>query len=196
MPSNLTVSAANWGQARFDLVEVSESTGAVSTRLLGPPRWTLSMRSPEIMPLALVAPWEAMIYGLRGRVNHLAAFNPGRPRPAGTIAGSPSTLALAPPGATSVQIATSGTVLVGDMLQIGTGLGTSQLVKVMADASPSGGSMTVTFEPPLRQAYAEATPVVWNRPLSYFKSLTPNNGSAFLPGGQGGYSLDLIEAFG
>lgn len=196
MPTNLLVASANWGQARFDMVEMSESTGSTATRLLGPPRWTLSMRSPEVLPLALAGRWEAIVYGLRGRVNHLAAYNPGRPRPAGTLAGAPSVLSDAAAGATSVYLAASGTVLVGDMLQIGTGLGSSQLVKVMADATSSSGSITVTFEPPLRQAYVATTPVVWNHPVAYFQARSPNSGGAFSPGGEGGYSLDLIEAFG
>lgn len=195
MPTNLPVSAANWGQARFDMVEVSESTGSISTRVLGPPRWTLSMRSSEVLPLALAGRWEAMVYGLRGRVNYLAAYNPGRPRPAGTLAGAPSTLGSTAAGATSVTLSASGTLLVGDMLQIGTGLGSSQLVKVMADATASAGSITVSFEPPLRMAFASTTPVVWSYPVAYFKARSPNSGGAFLPGGEGGYSLDLLEAF-
>jgi len=225
MPASLPIAGANWGQARYDMVEASDSTGVQATRLLGPPRWTLSMHSSEVLPLSMAGKWEAIVYGLRGRVNHLAAFNPGRATPAGTLAGAPRTGTVLAAGATSMTLygGTNGTLLTGDMLQIGTGLGTSQLVKVMADAAANGGSgafvwdntgafvwsnggtfvwsnggaVTVTFEPPLRQAYAQESAVTWDHPIAYFKARSPNSGGAFIPGraGEGGYSLDLLEAF-
>lgn len=228
MPADLPIASASWGQARYDLVEASDSTGVQSVRLLGPPRWTLSMRSAEVLPLAKAGKWEAVVYPLRGRVNHLAAFNPGRATPAGTITGSLRTTTVLAAGATSMTLIgglNGGTLLAGDMLQIGTGLGTSQLVKVVADATPTGtgsvfawqlggpaftwqlggpaftwinsGTITVTFEPPLRQGFAQDTAVTWNHPIAYFKAMQPNSGGSFIPGraGEGGYSLDLIEAF-
>lgn len=132
MPAALSV-----GQARYDIVEQSDSTGTQATRLLGPARWTLALQSQPVQSFAQAGLWESMVYGLRGRVNHLAAFDPGRVLPAGTLRGSPVLSAIAAAGATTATLVggTNGTLLAGDLLQIGTGLGTSQTVKVMADAA-------------------------------------------------------------
>ena len=226
MPAALVVGQASFGQARYDLVEQSDSTGAQAARLLGPPRWALSLQSLPVQTFAQAALWEAMVYGLRGRVNHLAAFDPGRTAPAGTLRGSPVLSAIAPAGATAVTLVggTNGTLLAGDLLQIGTGLGTSQTVKLVADATSNpasfvaftwdnagpftwtnggtftwgdSGTIAITFEPPLRQQYVQSSLVAWDRPLIYCKAQAANSGGSYTPGylGQGGYSLDLLEAF-
>lgn len=226
MPADLVVGQASVGQARYDIVEASDSTGAQATRLLGPPRWTLSLQSRAVQTFAQAGQWEALVYSARGRVNHIAAYDPGRVLPAGTLRGSPVLSAIAPAGATSATLVggTNGTLLAGDLLQIGTGLGTSQTVKVMADATSSpasfvaftwdnagpftwtnGGTFTwgdtgtiaVTFEPPLRQSYVQSSPVGYDRPVIYCKAQNANAQGSYVPGvlGQGGYALDLLEAF-
>ena len=226
MPADLSVGQASMAQVRYDIVEQSESTGAQATRLLGPPRWQLSMRSQPVMDFAQAGKWEALVYGARGRVNHIAAYDPGRVAPAGTLRGSPRLLDPVAAGATSASLGggTAGTLLAGDLLQISTGLGTSQTVKVIADtvSSPAAsgafvwsnagtfvwsnggtfvwsndGSIAVTFEPPLRAAYVADTPVAWSRPVIYCKAQAANQGGSYTPGfiGQGGYALDLLEAF-
>ena len=226
MPTDLVVGQASAGQVRYDMVEQSDSTGSQATRLLGPPRWSLSIQSRAIQTFAQAGKWEALVYGARGRVNHIAAFDPGRVAPAGTLRGSPRLSAIAASGATAVTLVggTLGTLLAGDLLQFGTGLGSSQTVKVIADAasvpatggafiwdntgvfvwSNGGtfvwtldGTIAITFESPLRQTYVQDTPVAWSRPIIYCKAQAANQGGSYAPGvlGQGGYALDLIEAF-
>jgi hypothetical protein len=226
MPTDLTVGGCNVGQARYDLTEDSDSTGHVAARVLGPPRWMLSLQSLAVMSFAQAGKWEAMLYGLRGRINHLAAFDPGRPTPAGTLRGSPVLAAAVAAGDTSATLSggTNGTLLTGDWLQLGTGLGTSQAVKVMADATSSPaaftafswdntgafswdnggaftwgdtGTVTVTFEPPTRSGFPMGTPVAWDHPLIYCKAANANAQGSYAPGyvGQGSYALDLLEAF-
>lgn len=226
MPTDLPVGRCTFGQARYDLIEQSDTTGAQSARLLGPPRWTLALGSPDLLTYTQQGKWDAMVFSLRGRVNHLAAFDPGRPVPQGTYAGSMILDASISAGATSMTIngGTVGTLLAGDWLQIGAGLGTSQLVKVMADATsvPSGSSVfawdnagvfswtnggaftwnvtgviTVTFEPPARQAFGLGTSIVWDHPVGYYKSQASNQQASYTPGflGAGAFALDLLEAF-
>ena len=52
MPTDLVVAQATVGQVRYDLVEQSESTGDQATRLLGPPRWVLSLQSRAVQSFA------------------------------------------------------------------------------------------------------------------------------------------------
>lgn len=93
------------GQQRYDVTESSDSTGADAARLLGPPRWTVSLRSVEAVPLAVAGAWEAMLLQLRGRVNHLALHDPVRAVPQGTLRGTPTLNASASAGATSIVLA-------------------------------------------------------------------------------------------
>lgn len=94
--------------------------------------------------------------------------------------------------------APGATLLAGDWLQIGSGLGTSQLVKAVADAAAAeSGAMTVTFEPPLRKAHLAAVAVTWDKPVAYYKQTSvPQWG--YRPAmryKQGGFALDLLESW-
>jgi hypothetical protein len=226
MPVDLLVGGAMPGQARYDIVEQSDSNGVQATRLLGPPRWKWQLRSLDNMSLGKAGQWESIVYSLRGRVNHLAVWDPMRPVPVGTARGSMRLLNAVAAGATSMTLVggTAGTLLTADWLQVGSGLGSSQTVKLVADtvSSPavstvfawdnSGvfvwtnggtfvwtdeGTLTVTFEAPLRAAYARDTVVTWSYPVTYCKAQNDSQQSSYVPGfiGQGGYSLDLLEAF-
>lgn len=152
IPSSLPVAADGgfvWGQQRFDLTSASEQSGASQTRIYGPPRWTVSMRCPPYVTNAQAGKWESMLLKLEGRSNHLAAHNAARPYPRGTARGNMFLKVAAAAGSTSIQITgggVSGTLLEGDALQIGSGVGTSQYVVVTDDAvtSPSA-AQTVTW---------------------------------------------------
>jgi hypothetical protein len=121
------------------------------------------------------------------------------------------------------------TLKAGDALQISTGVGTSQLVKGVADAtatafaeavwqtgggaqaiwSGSGGqatwsddgspgeSMAVTFEPPLRIAYAKDTAVTWDRPVAYYRmhGYPKWQYSQRAYRREGGFAADFLETF-
>lgn len=182
------------GQRRFDLAGSSESTGSEQARLLGPPRWSLQLVQPPNLTLANAGRWQALLMKLRGKVNRLAAFDPVRVAPAGTLRGSPTLTSSLAIGATSLAISGStGTLLAGDLLQIGTGMGTSQLVMVVED----GTHAAVTFEPPARVAFSSATAITWSRPLAYFRLVGESSSWSYGPAGRvvTGMSLDLVEAW-
>lgn len=211
MPTDLAYAEASFGQMRFDLFEGSETSGSQAVRLFGPPRWTLEIRSPDMMGMAAAGKWEAIVFGLRGRVNYVAAYDPGRIAPAGTMRGTMRLRDAVAAGATSMTIigGTNGTLVPGDLLQISSGLSFSQTVKVVADAvsvpptssafawDNSGvfswtnggaftwsdtGYVTVSFEPPLRSGYVPETQVAWDRPIIYCRSQAAN-ASAKYPAG-------------
>lgn len=144
MPTTLRPAEFGMSQVRYDMIEASDATGAEAARLFGPPRWAMSMSSGDAMTLTESGKWAAMLLQLRGRVNVLAAFDPVRTAPEGTLRGSPRLAADVAAGATTCTLigGSNGTLLAGDALQIGTGLGSSQVVKLVADATSSPATLT------------------------------------------------------
>ncbi len=202
LPSTLNFGQWSFGQVSYGVSSSSPSTGASVDRSFGPPRWTISAASPEGMDLSQAGAWEAVVLKLRGSVNYLLAWDIARPQPEGTMRGTPTLASSVAAGAVSIVLTgvTSGdTLLTGDWLQIGAGLGTSQLVKVMANATASA-TLTVTFEPPIRLglSFASGTAVTWDKASSYFKRATARTAWRSAPGSLlvGGHTLDLLEQFG
>lgn len=177
MPAALAIAKAGQiiGQRRYDLNGGSDATGAAQVRLFGPPRWTMTLQAPEGCTIAEADVWQTMLLQLRGRINHLAAWDVSRPAPLGTMRGSLTLSASAAAGDAAISVTggagQAGTTLRAmDWLQIGSGL-TSQLVKVTANATANGsGVIALTIEPPLRTAYASATAVAWSTPIAHYKA--------------------------
>lgn len=193
-----TIGAQSWGQLRYETAERSDETGASAVLVGAPPRWTSSLRSMQAMPLAEAGAWEALLMDLDGMVNHLAVYDKLRPAPQGTLRGTPVLGAAAAIGATSVQLASAvGTLKRGDWLQIGTGLGTSQLVKVRADATAAAGTVTVAIGPALRLGFALSTPVAWDKPVAYMRMSNSSLRWEARPNGPAidGFAIDLVESW-
>lgn len=145
MPTDLVVGSFAWGQMRYDSEDASDLTGDSFTLVYGPPRWRIAMGSAGGMSLDQGAKWETLLLQLRGRINVLAAFDPVRIAPQGTMRGAPFVESFTAAGATSLVLANAtGTLAEGDLLQLGNGLGTSQLVKLVAAAT---GSLTSVGTP-------------------------------------------------
>jgi hypothetical protein len=142
-----------------------------------------------------------VMFKMRGPINRLAVWDVSRPVPRGSMGGTLTLSSLASLGATQLVITggvgqASKTLKMGDWVQVGTGLGTSQLVKVLTDAvANASGVITVDIEPPLRNSYSAASPVTWDKPVAYYK-LQGNRTSYRAEAGSitfSGHSLDLIE---
>lgn len=198
MPAECSIS-----QARYDMAESSDATGHRADRLFGPPRWRMSLRSADAFTLAQAGVYEALLLQLRGSVNHLAMFDPVRQAPQGTLRGTLALVGSHAAGAVVLNIAGGAgeagkTLAPGDWLQVGTGLGTSQLVKVVIGGTADGsGDISVTVEPPLRTSFSTSTAVAWDKPVAYYKQLSTPQWS-YRPGlryKQSGFALDLLEAW-
>jgi hypothetical protein len=191
LPTGIKFAAGSGaGQRTYGMSTSSDATGAGQDRTFGPSRWTLRLVSPEEMLPTEAALWESVVIRLRGRINHLAAHDPGKVAPLGTRRGTLTLTAAAAAGATSISVSGTGTLVAGDWLQIGTGLGTSQLVKVAVDTSTAA----VTIEPPLRTAFAINAAVTWDKPLGYYKLASQVGQWTYGAGTlQGGFALDLVE---
>jgi hypothetical protein len=200
LPAGLRMGAGGgMGQQRFDLLSQSDSTGTQQTRLLGPPRWTLQLVQPPALQLAEAGAWAALLLQLRGRVNVLAAWDVARPVPLGTARGSMTTSGTTAAGATVVSIVgatATGTLLAGDWLQIGDGLG-SHYAMVTAPATADGaGAVTVSFEPPVRASIVGGTALAWDKPLAYYRLQADASAWTYGPGlVVSGMALDLLEVW-
>ena len=201
MPANLAIAKAGQviGQRRYDLNGGSDATGTAQVRLFGPPRWSMTLQAPEGVTIAEADVWQTMLMQLRGRINHLAAWDVSRSAPLGTMRGTLTLSATAAAGATTISVTggagQAGTTLRAmDWLQIGTGLA-SQAVRVMANATANGsGVIALTIEPPLRTGYASATAVAWSAPKVHLKAQADstewrNYGNRAVQG----LNIDLLE---
>lgn len=195
-PANLGVAQFSWGCIDYEMEESSDATGASASRIIGPPRWTAHLTSKEDMTLNQAALWEWLILSLRGD-NVLAMYDIVRTAPQGTMRGTPTLASPLVVGAISASFTgASGTLLRGDMLQIGTGIGTSQLIKVANDVTFPGA---VSFNNPIRKAITAGAAITWDKPVAYFRRVNRSAtlGTYTLQGtGQGDFSLDLVERFG
>lgn len=95
----------------------------------------------------------------------------------------------------STAYAGFATLLAGDWLQIGTGVG-SHYCMVLADVSASdAGVLTVSIEPPTRASIANGTAVAWDKPVAHYKLVPDSIGWDGVPGSSdvGGFAFDLLE---
>lgn len=188
LPTGLLCGQFAISQRRFDMDEMSEESGDALARLLGPPRWGLVLAAPSNgLSQANAALWSSMVLRLRGRVNHLAAYDIVKQAPRGSFRGNP-TLVGAHAGGLSTLVINGGsgqagqTFLSGDWVGVGSGLG-SQVVNVVADAVANGsGQVTLTVEPPLRLAWPNGTAIVWDKPLIYYKAVSQAVSWDYRPG--------------
>lgn len=205
----LIVPAANFqfgaecgmGQQRYDLVCASEVTGSEQVRVLAPPRWTLRLVQPTLLRLGQAGAWQSLIVGMRGRVNVLGCWDPAMSVPQGTMRGTLTLQQAAAAGATSIRLgggAAGSTMLAGDKLQLSSGIGTSQLVMVMANAVANGsGIILLQVEPPLRMGFAAGVAVTWDKPLAYFRRQGQSAGWTYSRKATvaTGMALDLLETW-
>lgn len=197
LPTDFAFDAAGFSFLSFNYGESSDVTGESAERLGGPPRWATQLRSLDKLTIAEAGRWQALMMKLRGSVNHLAVFDPVRTYPEGTMRGTPTLDVSVSAGATSLVLVATGTLKAGDLLQIGTGVGTSQLISVMDDATAAAGKITVTFEGPLRYGFTAGTAVTWDHPRFYGKMRGSQPTWNYEKGmrGAGGFQLDIVEAW-
>lgn len=150
-------------------------------------RWRVSFELPPCTQ-AEGAEREAFVAALRGQSNHTNLYHFGRPRPLGTLSGSPTAQAAAQGAATLVLNATTGhTLRAGDLIGVG-GL----LLQVAADCTSAAGVLTVPLVNRLRVAVSNGAAVVWDRPTAPFR-LVGRPVQRYVPGYAEGLALDFVE---
>lgn len=150
-------------------------------------RWSCTLDLPPCEP-SRAAKREAFIEAMRGQTNHTELYHFGRPRPQGTLAGSPTAQAALQGAASLVLNATTGQTLVaGDMIGVA-GL----LLRVAADCVSVAGAMPVPLANRLRRAVTVGAAVAWDRPVAPFR-LANSPRLRYVAGYAEGVTLDFIE---
>ena len=87
------------------------------------------------------------------------------------------------------------TLLPGDWLQIGTGVGSHYAKVTQALVVNDAGAGSVTFEPPTRQSYPSGTAIIIEKARGHYKRANSTAGWANVPGAlmSGGHALELLE---
>lgn len=200
-PSNLSLGdQCKISQRRYETITRSDVTGAAQARIYGFPRWKLTIICNELLTLDEGALWESIILKLRGGVNHLQAYDYFKQLPMGTFRDPCTVKNTVAAGVTSIVLAGGAgnagkTLNMGDWVQLGSGLGTQQLVKVVDPATANGsGDITINIEPQTRIGFTAGTSVTLTRATTFYKA-TSIPEWAYNHGGQAqeGFALDLLE---
>lgn len=194
LPAGIVAAKMSWGQRRNDM-EFRSQFGA-QTNELSAPVWMVTLEPPMTRESESGA-WKALLMLLRGRTNQVELWDFARPAPRGTMRGTMTLNSSAAQGDVSLSIVAAGqaakTLLAGDQIGLGSGT-TQQVVMVVADATSNGsGIISVTVEPPLRNAFAAGAAVTWDKPKALFR----RNSSAvkwdYSRSFASGFGLELIE---
>lgn len=165
-----------------DTATRSDPSASIQVRFYGAPVWAMQLVSPGVLDDRQAGEWKALGLRLRGMKNHLAAYDPSRPYPRGSLRGALSLSTAAAVGDAQIVLAAGAgqagrTIVPGDLLGVGQGLGTSQLVAAVEGAAVDGaGVITIQVEPPLLQSFPVGTVVVWDRPRVYMRRTEPRFG--------------------
>ncbi|SCX94324.1 hypothetical protein SAMN05216420_101403 [Nitrosospira sp. Nl5] len=192
--SSLKVARCTWAQVRND-IEFRSAFGSQAVEAAGP-LWAVTLEgTPRLESNG--GPFKALGMQLRGKTNQLAMWDLARPIPLGTMRGTMTLNSAAAQGATTLSIIASGqaskTLLQGDYLGIGSLL-TQQVVMVVEDATSDGsGIISVTVEPPLRNAFLAGESVTWDQPKALFRRVDSRFGWNNYGAVVDGFVLDLIE---
>jgi hypothetical protein len=128
-------------------------------------RWHVAF-TLENLSEADTAAMQAFLAKLRGRSGRFTLHNMARPKPRGTLTGTPLVKGGSQTG-TSLLIdgcTVGATLLAGDFIGVN-----GELKMVVADATANGaGEMTLTIEPPLRSSPADNAAVTLEKPTATF----------------------------
>lgn len=133
---------------------------------------------------------------LRGRANRYTLWDVINPVPKGTMRGSLTVSGSIAQGAVACSVTGGGgqastTLLRGDKLSIG-----GELKIITADATANGsGVISLTVEPPFRNAVSGGAAVVWDKPTAKFIRTEDNWRMAHTAPRFGDITLDGVEDF-
>jgi len=188
----------SWSQQRRDL-SYGSVFGSQAVEIAAP-LWAVTLAAPQEYDASAGA-WQSLLMKLRGKTNQLELWNFVRPVPLGTMRGTMILSVSAVQGDTSLSISSAGeggeTLLQGDYLGVGSGI-TQQVVMVTENATADvNGNISVTIEPPIRNAIATGSPpgaaVTWSKPKALFRATQSKFGWSYGSTLVNGISLDLIE---
>lgn len=135
---------------------------------------------------------------LDGFANQLELWNIEHPVPAGSMRGDMVFYTFAAQGSKTITLRSpSGnagkTLLAGDYIGFGKILA-QQVVQVTEDAvADINGIITVSVNPPLRNAFAIGSEITWNMPKALFRLGELTQGMEMTPDGANPWEISLVE---
>lgn len=186
-PSALTPQLWAWRTVKAGVQFRSPFNGAVESIGFPGARWGISMTLPQ-STAADGGLAESFFGRLAGGVERVRMGHLRRPIPAGTMRGTPTLNAAVSRGALSLTIATTGTLLAGDLFKAG-----GQLFMAAQDCVPAAGVLTVPLVQSVRTALASGTSVLWDRPTVEFIMPAMSNAASYRPGAMDGMAVELEE---
>jgi len=176
----------------------SHNGGMQTIEMPGGHRWVASL-TYDIQSTANRAALEAFWTSIKGQSNRVSLCHLARPVPRGTINTTGLTVSAGvAAGVRTLVIAGAGgtnTMKAGDMARITLADASTQLVMCVADATASGGLLTMNFEPQLRWSASTAASVVVNRPTATFILTSSEVRVPYEGYIATGFSVDLVELF-
>lgn len=174
MSSTTWPTGRDWAPQRFQMRVMPNdrvfqgyySGQSQAVELLGE-AWSFQLTLPARASDALGAAREAFFHLIR-RSNTLDLWNLKRPRPRGTLAGSPTlrTSAAQLDGTVNILTSAGATLLAGDVIGFG---GQVSMVLANATADGSGHMDAVQVYPRVRTALSSGIAVSWDKPLVTFR---------------------------
>lgn len=143
----------------------SPMNGAARTREIPGGYWRLTASWTDLSEVDAGA-LQALLVALQGQAGRVAQWNWGRPRPRGTIAGTPLVNGAGQAGKTlNIDGVTNGTTLnPGDLI----GVNGQVLMVAAPGVTAAGGAMAVPLATPLRAAPADNAVITLDKPLATF----------------------------
>lgn len=190
-PSSIRTGAVDYG-VEFDVQINFARNGAVQTFGLPGARWVCSIRFENDFEDLTRPRIESLLLKLKGGANRLSMPHWGRPRPNGTLRGTPTLGAAIAAGAEQLTIVNAnGNLKEGDIIGL-----PGQFVMVTADANPVLTNLTVSVTPPIRAVHNSGTPITWNKPHTLW---LPRDNRIMFPYSQNkvrpGFSVDFVEVW-
>jgi hypothetical protein len=176
-----------------DVQMTTARNGRVLTYSLPGSRWAMTINFENELETMQRPAIEAFLVSLRGGANRVRMHHMGRPRPNGTLTGSPTLSGTVAGGATALPMNNcNGGVKRGDMLGFH-----DELFMVTADVDPVANAMTVPVWPAVRVTRGAGTAVAWDKPAAVFVPRSSVAGPfPYMPNGvRPGFAIELIEAW-
>ena len=191
-PTTMIPSACSVALKKISVQFRSPLNGTLQAVEIPGERWTMALQLPA-RKLSNSGEAEALLAYLAGGQNQINCWHFARPRPRGTITGSPTVNGGAARGDTSMVLTTVAgyTLLAGDLFKAG-----NQLFQSRSDATADGGgSMTVYLVNRVRAAIANGAGVTLEQPKIAFVCVSDANAVTYRPGVQESPAIDLEEVF-
>jgi len=171
-------------------VQTVESPGA---------QWVATLKY-TVLNRTDAATMRSFLVQLRGMNGRFYLHDHSMETPLGNPSGSPVVNGAGQTGntlnTTGWSASTTGLLLPGDYIGIGSGTTTElKLVTQQVDSDASGNA-TITFEPPIRTSPGDATSVVYNKPTAIMRVVNDEEIMwDVIPGDLYSLTLECIEAF-